>query len=344
MTAPPGLLLAVDAGGSTTRAVVVEGDGRCSGYGLGAAGNPTSAGPELALAAIVAAADAALARAGRRAGDVTDVLVALAGSRGLLPADVLAGAIGLCGPADRLRTVSDILAMYHSGAREQTGAGVVAGTGSVAARVVGGEVVRVHGGSGWLLGDGGSGFDVGHRVVRAVVGELDGIAPATALTPMLLAELGIAREGSLVRGRAAALDRLIGLLYRWRPVELARLAPLAFAAADDPVAAALVVRAQDDVAALVTAARAGAGDGPLVLGGGVMHGLLAPGRARSPALAEALAGADARHARDGALGAAVAGLSSPGSPLDPAVFERLRAGVARERARVAVTADPGAGA
>ncbi|MGJ7441153.1 N-acetylglucosamine kinase [Aquipuribacter sp. MA13-6] len=349
MTRPPGaetedrrLLLAVDAGGSSTRAVLVEPDGRCLGYGLGPAGNPTSAGPQGALAAIAGAAGAALAQAGRPASVVTDVLVALAGARGLLPTDVLAGSLGFVGPPERLRTVSDILAMYHSGAREPSGGAVVAGTGSVAARVVGGEVVRVHGGSGWLLGDAGSGFDVGHRVVRAVVGELDGIAPATVLTPLLLAELGIDRDDSLRRGRVVALDRLMGLLYQRRPAELAQYAPLAFAAAGDPVAEAVVERAQDDVAVLVRVARAGAG--PLVLGGGVMlHGLLAAGRPRSAALAEAMSGADARYARDGAVGAAVAGLSRPGWPLDATVFQRLRSGVAdQEQVRVAVGPGPDA--
>ncbi len=344
MTGPPGptpevpsLLLAVDAGGSSTRAVLVRPDGRCLGYGLGAAGNPTSAGPQAALAAITGAAAAALTDAGRPASAVTDVLVALAGARGLLPTDVLAAGLGFVGPPGRLRTVSDILAMYHSGAGEPSGGAVVAGTGSVAARVVDGEVVRVHGGSGWLLGDAGSGFAVGHGVVRAVVGELDGIAPATALTTALLAELGVRPDDSLLRGRAVALDRLMGLLYGRRPVELARFAPLAFAAAGDPVTDALVQQAQDDVAVLVRVARSGGG--PLVLGGGVMlHGLLAPGRTRSAALTDALSGADTRYARDGALGAAVTGLSRPGSPLDATVLDRLRADVAQRGAQVSVPA------
>ena len=326
------LLLAVDAGGSGTRAVVVERDGTCLGYGLGPAGNPTSAGPQDALGAIAGAARAALRQADRPASELGDVLVALAGSRDLLPPDELAGAIGVTGGAARLRTVPDILAMYHSGAAEPTGCVVAAGTGSVAARVVDGELVRVFGGSGWLLGDAGSGFDVGHRVARAVVADLDGIGPATTLTDLLLGELGIRRDDRPVRGRVVALAGLMDVLYARRPVALARYAPLAFGAADDPVAAAIVARAQDKVAGLITAARGRGRPGPLVLGGSVMnHGVLGRGRSRTEALGSALAGADVRRARDGAVGAAVAGLGVPGRRLADEVVDRLHATVADVR-------------
>lgn len=333
MNATGPLVLAVDAGGSGTRAVVVGPDGSCLGYGAGPAGNPTSAGPEDALAAISGTVRHALERAGRPVPEVGSVLVALAGSRDLLPPAVLAGAMAWPGPLDRLHVVSDIVAMYSSGAVEPTGCAVVAGTGSVSARIEDRQVVRVFGGSGWLLGDGGSGFVIGHRVVRAVVGELDGVAPPTALTGLLLAELGIEDDGSLVRGRSAALDRLMDVLYRQRPVLLAQFAPLAFRAGDDPVATALVEQAQDEVAALVTAGRGELRSGPLVLGGSVMHhGLLAPGRPRSAALERALSGADVRHAHDGVVGAAVAGLAWAGQPMTEDVFERVRRTVAEVRA------------
>ena len=338
------LLLAVDAGGSSTRAVVVEPDGTCLGYGVGPAGNPTSAGPQDALGAIAGAAHAALGQAERPASELGGVLVALAGSRDLLAMDVLARAIGVTWGAARLRSVPDVLAMYHSGAAEPTGCAVVAGTGSVAARVVDGDVVRVFGGSGWLLGDGGSGFAVGRGVVRAVVADLDGVGPSTTLTDRLLGELDIRRDAGLVGGRVKALAGLMDVLYARRPVTLARYAPLAFDAVDDPVAGAIVTRAQDDVAGLVTAAGGHGRSGPLVLGGSVMTlGVLATGRGRSAALTSALAGADVRHARDGAVGAAVAGLTTPGRRLPDEVVDRLRATVVRVRAREVRAREVGTG-
>src|SRR6188472_1284739 len=54
-------LLALDAGGSRTRAVVVDTAGRAYGYGLASGGNPTAAGIREAAAAIGIAAEQALA-------------------------------------------------------------------------------------------------------------------------------------------------------------------------------------------------------------------------------------------------------------------------------------------
>ncbi|WP_299038430.1 N-acetylglucosamine kinase [uncultured Pseudokineococcus sp.] len=341
------LLLAVDAGGTSTRAVVADAGGTCLGYAAGSAGNPTSAGPEAALAAVTGSAATALARAGRGPEEVGAVLVAMAGDRRLLPRADLARGLGYAGEPAQLRTGPDILAMYYSGAVEPTGAAVVAGTGSVAAQVRDGEVARAVGGCGWLVGDGGSGFALGHAVVRAVVAELEGTGPATALTDLLLGSLGLAtgpdRGGAVQEGRPRVLQQLMDLCYAERPVALARHAPLALAAPEDPVARHVVARAQEDLARLVVAVRDGAPDAPLVLGGSVLHhGLLAPGRSPAPALASALAGADVRPARDGAVGAAVAALAAlgaPGTRVPPEVVERLRETVAEQRA----AADAGRG-
>ncbi|ROP34522.1 BadF/BadG/BcrA/BcrD ATPase family protein [Pseudokineococcus lusitanus] len=335
------LHLGVDAGGTSTRAVVTTAEGECLGWAAGAAGNPTSAGRDAALAAITATSAAALADAGRGPEELGSVLVAMAGLRSLMtPAD-LARSLGYVGDPAQVRTGPDILAMYFSGAAEPAGSAVVAGTGSVAAVVEGGRVARAIGGTGWLLGDGGSGFAVGHAVVRGVVAELEGTGPRTALTPLLLAAVGLDPADAGVPSevwRPAVLERLMEVCYADRPVALARHAPLAFRpeVAHDAVAARLVAVAQDDLARLVTAARAGTPAGaPLVLGGSTLHrGLLAPGRARTPLLEESLAGADVRAARDGAVGAAVAALAAvgpAGEQLPADVVERLHRTVAARR-------------
>jgi len=339
------LVLAVDAGGTSTRAVVADTGGTCLGYAAGSAGNPTSAGPQAALAAITGSARTALARAGRGADEVGAVLVAVAGNRRLLDRADLARGLGFTGEPAQLRTGPDILAMYYSGSAEPTGSAVVAGTGSVAAQVREGRVARAVGGCGWLLGDGGSGFAVGHAVVRAVVAELEGTGPPTALTGLLLASLDLATGAdpgrAVEEGRPRALQALMDVCYAERPVGLARHAPLAFAAPEDPVASAVVRSAQEDVARLVAAVREGAPDAPLVLGGSVLHhGLLAPGRPVTPALQLALAGADVRPARDGAVGAAVACLAALGPTVPAEVVQRLHRTVAARRAAAATASGP----
>ncbi|WP_298990201.1 N-acetylglucosamine kinase [uncultured Pseudokineococcus sp.] len=358
-------MLAADAGGTSTRVVVLEPDGTCRGWATGPAGNPTSAGAEAALGSLGGTAALALRRAGRAADEVGEVLVAMAGNRRLLDPGALAAALGYAGEPDRLRTGPDILAMYFSGSAEPTGCAIVAGTGSVGAVVREGRVARAVGGCGWLLGDGGSGFALGRAVARAVVAELEGTGPPTSLTALLLEAAGLGGGSSTapagggpaaprgaatdeeLEGRPRALQELMDVVYAGRPVALARFAPLAFAAGpDDEVARGVVDGAQDDLARLVAAVRAGAEDAPLVLGGSALHhGLLAPGRPRTAALRAALDGADVRPARDGVVGAAVAALAQragPGGRVPAEVVERLHETVAAQRT-AAGAGEPGAG-
>ncbi|MER6937091.1 BadF/BadG/BcrA/BcrD ATPase family protein, partial [Nocardioides sp. NPDC000441] len=55
--------LGLDAGGTSTRAVVVTSDGRCTGIGKAGSGNPTSAGVDAATTAIRAAVTQAVTSA-----------------------------------------------------------------------------------------------------------------------------------------------------------------------------------------------------------------------------------------------------------------------------------------
>ncbi|MFD1722074.1 GNAT family N-acetyltransferase [Amnibacterium endophyticum] len=311
-------LIAVDAGGTSTRAALVDLDGRVLGTGRAGGGNPTSRGAEGAGAAVAAAARQALGEAPPRVGSV---LVAHAGER--LPAYYAAIAEGLAahGVQAPIRQAGDLEALYASGTSEPDGAALIAGTGAIGGAVAGGRVVEVVDGTGWLLGDAGSGFWIGHRVARAAVDDLDG-GPATALTRPLLAALGIDEDRGDDEGRAGALREVVSRLYAERPVDLARFAPLAFTHRDDPVARRILVRAVDALAALVACIRAAQPAGPLVVGGSVLvQGLLRlPDGLADPLLR--LAGA-ALPVADGLVGAAVLALRSAGTPVGPTLHAAL---------------------
>ncbi|NAZ83132.1 N-acetylglucosamine kinase [Kineococcus sp. R8] len=329
-----GPLLAVDAGGTSTRAVVLDADGTCRGTGRAGSGNPTSSGAATALASMARAARDALAAAAVAPGRVTGVVIAMAGAEGPLPSPALAAAVGYTGPAARLRRVGDLPAMYSSGTADAVGAALVCGTGSVAGRVADGELVRVVGGSGWLLGDAGSGYWTGLQVVRAVVAHLDGSGEATSLTAAVLAAEGVAAGDATRHGRPEHLHQLLDALYAAPPLALARFSPLAFAAAagpaPDPVAARVVAQGGDALAALLRALRLQPGE-TLVAGGSTWrHGVAGSGAPRSPALTAALAGLRVQPAEDGLLGAAVLALRLDG-PVDAVVHERVRSSLARLR-------------
>jgi len=130
-------LLAIDAGGTSTRAMVIDVTGRCLGFGRGGRGNPVSDGAAAAAAAISTAAEGALRTAGLRGESIGRVTLAMAGGLSFAPTDWLPlGDIGVQAP---VAVESDLLAMFCSGTADLDGYGVVAGTGATAVRVRRGE-------------------------------------------------------------------------------------------------------------------------------------------------------------------------------------------------------------
>lgn len=316
-------LLALDAGGTSTRAVALTPAGDVLGYGRGPAGNPTAAGIDAAVEAVGAAAGVALAAAG-----TADVAVlAMAGEQtDAFRAQVTArlAAYGVT----RVVLDHDLLALFCSGTPAPDGYALIAGTGTVAARVVDGELAQVVGGRGWLLGDAGGGFWIGRRVARAVVAALDGQTGPTALTPLVLATLGIDTRSSdpdSPAGRTAAIRQVVSAVYARRPVALAELAPLAFAVPDDPVARAIVVAASQALADLVDAVRVPELDGPVVVGGSVVvRGILGAPASLAADLVPPAGGSAVTAVPDGLVGAGVLALRHTGRVVDEATFARLR--------------------
>src|SRR3954464_11879851 len=125
-------VLALDAGGTSTRALVADAGGRCLGFGRSGSGNPVSSGPDAAADALAASALAALATARRAPDDVDLVLLAAAGAGAPAPRDDLTRRLrdaGLTGP---VVFASDLLATFCSGTHRAAGYGLVAGTGAAA--------------------------------------------------------------------------------------------------------------------------------------------------------------------------------------------------------------------
>ncbi|OFE16189.1 hypothetical protein BA895_20090 [Humibacillus sp. DSM 29435] len=342
--------LGIDAGGTSTRAVVLDSHGRALGYGRSGSGNPISAGPVVAAASLRAATAQALDGAALAGSVISTTAVAMAGGSSvtddLTVAASIRGALLPTGVTAAVTIEKDLLALYFSGTPEADGYALVAGTGAAAVRVRGGEVEAVCDGLGWLLGDDGSGFWIGREVARAVAADLDGRGPTTALTPMLLA----ARNPGLTTGRAPTsssvvrhelsserdlrLSELVRWVYALRPVQLAQYAPLAFEAAragHDAVAEHIVNQAGHVLAATLAAVVSPGLDGPLVVGGSVLVNQAAvrdivsdvgPARLDGP-------GDHRAHRRpvvvvpDGLVGAAVLSLRNAGIRVDKTVFDTV---------------------
>jgi len=310
-------LVAVDAGGTSTRAVVVDPAGRCLGYAVAGSGNPTAVGPETAAASVAESVVEALRRAEVPSARIGLVVLAMAGAGSTSVAPEIRRGLAGIGLDAPLAFESDLLATYFSGTHLPNGYAVIAGTGAGAIRVEDGRQAAVADGLGWLLGDEGSGFWIGHRVVRAALADLDGRGPATALTAPLLARLGVPAPSA--SGDREPITTVVRALYASPPVRLADLAGLVFEVNGDPTADRILDEAAAALAQTLTAVRSATVSGPIVLGGGVLG--------RAPQLADRLAATcDAEEVHtvvDGTVGVCVLALRHVGTDVDHAVFERL---------------------
>ncbi|WP_327067712.1 ATPase [Kitasatospora sp. NBC_01250] len=259
------LFLGLDAGGSWTRAVVLDAGGAERGRALAEGANPTGQGDQGAVRRLAEAARAALG--GLDPGAVAGCAVGLAGYRALAdPAAFAERCRSAFGLGAAVQLLPDAVTAFASGTDAGTGTVLIAGTGAACSRVADRQVLRVSGGLGWLLGDEGSGFWLGREALRRAHAEPDG-----PLGRAVLQHCGAQRPAEL-----------LPWAYAGPPRRLARLAPLvnAAAAVGDRTALEVAAAGAEHLAALVRATAA-AGD-PLVLAGSVAG---SPGAVRDRLLA-----------------------------------------------------------
>lgn len=142
-------------------------------------------------------------------------------------ADAVAEACGV----ERVKCENDVMNVVASATDADRCVAGVSGTGMIVYAKEPDRVTRLDG-WGYLLGLGGSGYDIGRDVIRAAVGESEGTSAATALTPLVKRKAGM------------TLERLVLEVYRREPAFVASFAPLAFEAdaSGDTVARGILVK------------------------------------------------------------------------------------------------------
>lgn len=272
---PARVYVGVDGGGSKTRALVGDVDGRVLGSGGSKSSNLHSVGFDAATAAVLAAVNEAVFRAGGAHVSVAAAVFGLAGldreeDRARVDAWLVAQ-----GLASRHRVVQDTHIVLAAAAETASpspralpwGIALICGTGTVCHGVArSGAHVRA-GGFGYLLGDEGSGYDLAVRALRLATLTADGRADAHALLETAFSHFGCARIGDLC-ARVYGADLTRGQIAAFAT------SVLALGEAGDRDARSLTFSVAAAASALLTtvAARLGESDPPIALAGGVLAG------------------------------------------------------------------------
>ncbi len=250
--------LGVDGGGSKTLAIVVDAQGRERGRGLAGSANYAAVGLDQALHNI---RDAVM----RATSEVSCSLPLAKAWLGLAGIDRPSDVTLLSSYLQELATfvlITNDAELLLSALNKDAGLVLIVGTGSIAlARTQDGTVTRV-GGWGHILGDEGSGYDIGRRGLQAVVRAADGRGEDTFLLNLILQ-----------RWQLRTVEDLIGVVYTAdNKARIAQVAAYVTEAAQrgDQVALKIIEQAADELALLVQTVAPPISQLPIVLGGGLL--------------------------------------------------------------------------
>jgi N-acetylglucosamine kinase-like BadF-type ATPase len=265
-------VLGIDAGGTKTVGLLADEQGRVVAEARGSGANLQTQG-ELEVEKVF---DGIIETLGREH-TISALCLGIAGVDRPHDEAVIRGILRRLGYREGVRVVNDATIALAAGAPGRVGIVVLAGTGSIAFGADRTGRTARSGGYGFLLADEGSGYWLGHHVLRAAVRSSDGRGPKTLLEPLVFEAFGVGSvpdliphvyEKGLPKHRIAALAPL---------VEKARVQ-------GDALAVELVERAGQELALAARAVHRqidlGREPFPVVLAGGVFKAC--------PALAETL--------------------------------------------------------
>jgi N-acetylglucosamine kinase-like BadF-type ATPase len=267
----PALVLGVDGGGTSTEAWLAEPGGRVLGRGKAGPSNGKAVGNAQALRELDRSIRSAFDDAGLAFGPIGVACLGLAGFGRPDDQRVLREWSDAAGLTRRLVLVTDGDLVVAAGTPGGWGAGVIAGTGSIAVgRALDGQTARA-GGWGHLIGDEGSAYAVALEALRTVARRADGRDPTPAgrdhLTERLCRAFGADTPAGVVPALyAPGFDR----------TRIAALAPVVLdAAGSDPDVAGRILPAAgralaEQVMAVARALGWTSGPLPLAMAGGFL--------------------------------------------------------------------------
>ncbi|MCS6830927.1 MAG: hypothetical protein NZ749_09835 [bacterium] len=194
---PRTLVMGIDGGQSTTRALIADLDGNLLGFGTGGAANHIHepGGPERLRHSLQTAVNEALQSACLSAHTRFAVTLCSMTGAGSQVEEICIHAL----PAEKVMVTHDTRAALYCLTQGAPGVAVIAGTGSVAFGMnENGETASV-GGWGYLMGDEGSAYWIALQAINLCTRAEDGRAPNTWLKRVVLEHFGVDTLGALHR-------------------------------------------------------------------------------------------------------------------------------------------------
>ena len=206
-------LIGIDGGGTKTAAILFDERGRVLARKTVGPCNPNLFGFDES-AALVKECVEALAGG---CGGIDGIYI---GTSGIFTADDgprFAAAVSRACGVKLVKCENDVMNVIAAATDADRCVAGVSGTGMIAYAKEPGRVTRFDG-WGYQLGLGGSGYDIGRDVIRAALGDAEGLSGSTALTAL------VERKAEM------PLENLVLEVYRRKPTFVASFAPLAFEA------------------------------------------------------------------------------------------------------------------
>ena len=237
-------LIGIDGGGTKTLAVLCDSSGLVHAVSACEATNPTSVPRKTVIKRLTGLLNELLSGiGGRYTAEIKACFGGFGGGGIAGNREFMQEQLQLLLPAAVVKSGSDAVSALTSGIGIDDGIVAIAGTGSsVFARVNG--VMNQVGGWGFLLGDEGSGYDLGRRALTAALRAHDGRGKTTVLTALCEKQLG------------EPIAKAVARIYDLGRTYIASFAPVLLEAQfqGDPVACIQAEEAADGLAEAILAA------------------------------------------------------------------------------------------
>ena len=247
------LFAGIDGGGTTTRAVIADQEGKILGLGIAEPSSLGATSPSQRSKNIALAIQSALDPGGLEPSALTSLFLGVASVITEADCEAILEAVNEL-PSGRPKYVGvdhDIRIALEGGLAGREGIALISGTGSSCyGRRKDGRSWQ-SGGWEYLLDDAGSGYALAIQGLRAVVRAVDGRSAETRLTTVMLETLDIHHVPDLVR--RLHFGGLSGHSEPMSKTEIASLAPLVLLAAEqgDEVAQQILRQAIGELATMV---------------------------------------------------------------------------------------------